>query len=94
MRFPDQPGLIAGLSLSVTDLARAMPFWRGVLHPLGFGRTNSGPDWCLWAREGAQIVLLQKPAPTAAMQILLRAPERTTVGRLHATAQAGSASSR
>ncbi len=35
MRFPSQPGLIAGLSLQVTSLGRATPFWCAILPPLG-----------------------------------------------------------
>jgi hypothetical protein len=47
MRFPDQAGLIAGAVVVVSDLARATPFWRAVLKPLGFGRIGGGPDW-IW----------------------------------------------
>ncbi|MET7244820.1 hypothetical protein ABZT49_15785 [Methylobacterium sp. EM32] len=31
MRFPSQPGLIAGLSLQVTSLERSTQLWRSIL---------------------------------------------------------------
>ncbi|TNC12284.1 alpha/beta fold hydrolase [Methylobacterium terricola] len=82
MRFPSQPGLIAGLSLQVTSLARAMPFWRAILHPLGFGRTWRDTDHCLWAREGAQILMWERQPPTSGTRLMLRAPDRASVDRL------------
>jgi dienelactone hydrolase/catechol 2,3-dioxygenase-like lactoylglutathione lyase family enzyme len=92
MRFPSQPGLIAGLSLQVTSLERATPFWRAVLHPLGFGRTGGGIDHCLWAREGAQILLWERKPSSSGSRLMLRAPDRASVDALCAAAVAAGGS--
>lgn len=76
MRFPSQPGLIAGLSLQVTSLERATPFWRAVLHPIGFGRTGGGIDHCLWARESAQILLWERKPPSSGTRLMLPSGKR------------------
>jgi len=44
MRFPSQAGCIAGVSINVSDLGRATPFWHAVLHPLGYGRIGTWPN--------------------------------------------------
>jgi dienelactone hydrolase len=88
MRFPHQPGSIAGTMIRVTDLARANVFWRAVLQPLGFGRIAGGPDRTLWAREDAQILMFQDSEPTANCRIWLRAPNREAVDRLYEHARA------
>ena len=90
MRFPHQPGSIAGTMIRVTDLARANVFWRAVLQPLGFGRVAGGPDHTLWAREDAQILMYQHPEPTTNCRIWLRAPSREAVDRLYRQALAES----
>jgi dienelactone hydrolase len=89
MRFPHQPGLIAGVVITVSDLRRAERFWREVLRPLGYGRIGGGSDWILWAREGAQLLMREGAPTTAATRIMLRAPSREVVDALHreATAQ-------
>ncbi|MEA2976898.1 MAG: uncharacterized protein QOF19_2418 [Alphaproteobacteria bacterium] len=83
MRFPTQAGSIAGISISVTDLARATPFWYAVLKPLGFGRVACQPDLIFWAREGAQILMWQGSPPTSASRVLLRAASREAVDALY-----------
>ncbi|MEA2952947.1 MAG: uncharacterized protein QOJ96_2467 [Alphaproteobacteria bacterium] len=88
MRFPSQAGAIAGISISVTDHAGAMPFWRGVLKPLGFGRTGGGPNLIFWAREGAQILMWQGAPPSSHVRLLLRAPSRGVVDAIYQQALA------
>src|SRR5262245_7618517 len=83
MRFPSEPGLIAGVSINVTDLGHAAPFWHAVLHPLGFGRIAAWPNLRMWARDGAQVLLWQASAPATGMRVLLRAPDRKAVDRIH-----------
>src|SRR5262245_59479494 len=86
MRFPDRAGLIAGAVVVVSDLARAAPFWRAGLKPLGFGRIGSGPDWIIWAREGAQRLIRQGSPLASGCRLLLRAPSRDVVDALHGRA--------
>jgi dienelactone hydrolase/catechol 2,3-dioxygenase-like lactoylglutathione lyase family enzyme len=88
MRFPSQAGCIAGVSINVSDLGRAAPFWHAVLHPLGYGRIGTWPNLKMWARDGAQVLLWQAPAPAAGMRVLFRAPDREAVDRLHERAVA------
>lgn len=83
MRFPTQAGSIAGISISVTDLARATPFWCAVLKPLGFGRVACQPDLIFWAREGSQILMWQGSPPTSTSRVLLRAASREAVDALY-----------
>ena len=92
MRFPSQPGLIAGLSLQVTSLERATPFWCAILRPLGFGRTGGGPDHCLWAREGAQILLWERQTPSSGTRLMLRVPDQARVDALCAAGVASGGS--
>ncbi|AWN49437.1 hypothetical protein DK419_26390 [Methylobacterium terrae] len=92
MRFPSQPGLIAGLSLQVTSLERATPFWRAILHPLGFGRTGGAADHCLWAREGAQVLIWERQPSSSGTRLMLRAPDRTSVDALCAAGVAAGGS--
>ncbi|WP_376100687.1 alpha/beta fold hydrolase (plasmid) [Roseomonas sp. CCTCC AB2023176] len=89
MRFPSQHGAIAGLVLHVADLTTATPLLRGVLGALGYGRTNAGPGWTFWAREGAQVLVREVASGEpvmAGVTVQLRAPDRATVDRLHAVA--------
>ena len=91
MRFPSQPGCIAGLTLYVPDLLAAQPFLHGVLHALGYGRTSGGEGWVLWAREGAQVLVQQAASADNAARgvgVQLRAASRADVDRLHARAVA------
>jgi dienelactone hydrolase len=88
MRFPSQAGAIAGVSIRVTDHARAMPFWLGVLRPLGFGRLSVRPDLIFWARDGAQILMWQGSPPSSGFRMLLRAPSREVVDALYRQALA------
>lgn len=93
MRFPSHPGGLAGLTLYVPDLAAAEPFLHGVLHALGYGRTNRGEGWMLWAREGAQVLAQQAASPdevVSGVGVQLRAASRAAVDELHARALAES----
>jgi hypothetical protein len=74
--------------VSVTSLRDTMAFWRGVLHPLGYGRINEWPGCVLWARDGAQLLVQEQPYPSSGIVIMLRAPARAVVDAIHATAVA------
>lgn len=89
MRFPSHPGCIAGLNLHVHDLGTAEPLLHPVLHALGYGRTNGGQGWVLWAREGAQVLAREIADPDMAVRgvcVQLRAASRTTVDAVAASA--------
>jgi len=88
MRFPSASGRIASVTVSVTSLRDTMAFWRGVLHPLGYGRISEWPGCVLWARDGAQLLVQEQPYPSSGIVIMLRAPSRTVVDAIHATAVA------
>lgn len=88
MRFPSSSGHIASVTVSVTSLSDTMAFWRGVLHPLGYGRINEWPGSVLWARDGAQLLVQEQPYASSGIVIMLRAPSREVVDVIHASAVA------
>ncbi len=86
MRFPSAPGGVASVTLCVRSLADTAPFWRAVLRPLGYGRTGAWLGGVLWAREGAQILLIEAPEPASGVELVLRASSREQVDAIHAEA--------
>jgi dienelactone hydrolase len=87
MRFPNQPGCLASVTVAVTSLNETMAFWRAVLHPLGYGRINEWPGSVLWAREGSQVLVQEASEPSRRIVIMLRAGSRREVDAIYATAQ-------
>jgi pimeloyl-ACP methyl ester carboxylesterase len=85
MRFPSSSGCIASVTVSVPSLDDTMPFWRGVLHPLGYGRISEWPGYVLWARDGSQL-LLEQSDEAGRVLIMLRAASREQVDAIHACA--------
>jgi dienelactone hydrolase len=88
MRFPDAAGAIASVSVTVTSLAGTMDFWRGVLHPLGYGRVHLWPGHVLWARDGAQLLVGEGAEPARGVTLTLRAAARAQVDAIWAAAEA------
>jgi dienelactone hydrolase len=86
MRFPSSIGRIASVTVGVTSLNDTMAFWRGVLHPLGYGRINEWPGSVLWGRDGAQLLVEESPYASSGIVIMLRAPSREVIDAIHATA--------
>lgn len=90
MRFPSSPGCIASITVSVTSLSDTMAFWRGLLHPLGFGRIGEWSGCVLWAGDQAQLLVREAAEASKGLVIMLRAGSRQVVDAIHATAlQAG-----
>jgi hypothetical protein len=88
MRFSSHPGCFASITIAVTSLKETAVFWRGVLHPLGYGRINEWPGFVLWAREGAQLLVQVAPEASRRVVITLRAAERAQVDAAYAIALA------
>src|SRR5262249_52458023 len=78
---------VASVTVAVASLNDTMAFWRGVLHPLGYGRINEWPGSVLWARDGAQLLVQEAPEPSSRVVIMLRAASRGEVDAIHAAAQ-------
>lgn len=83
MRFPNQPGGLAAITIAVTSLNETASFWRGVLHPLGYGRIGEWPGSVVWAREGAQILVQEATDASNHIGIMLRADSREQVEAIH-----------
>jgi catechol 2,3-dioxygenase-like lactoylglutathione lyase family enzyme len=81
------------LDLRVTDMARAMPFYEGLLPALGFTQTYHSPAWKGWGTTdalpgAAYVAVTEDPAHRAnANRVAFWAADRETVDRLAAVAR-------
>lgn len=81
------------LDLRVTDMARAMPFYEGLLPALGFTQTYHSPQWKAWATtdalpSAAYIAVTEDPSHQAnANRVAFWAADRESVDRLAAVAR-------